>query len=208
VTGLALALAAALIPAARAARVPPDYAEEMVRRAAATAGRLNQEGRHAQAAEWGSEFQRHVIEGAAVEYEVGLAWYRLGRTDRAARHYRRTLDEDPTYAAAWYDLGEIRLEAWDLDEAEEAFARAAALRPDHWAGPFRLAEVAARRGDADGFESHLKDALSAGFSFRVVLGDPNWVEYYRNPALAEVIRRLVTVYSDERLLPLFETTPR
>ncbi len=194
--------------AAHAARVPPDYTEELVGRAAALAGRLNQEGRHAEAAQWGAEFQRHVLRAAAVEYEVGLAWYRLGRMDTAARHYRRTLEQDPTLAAAWYDLGEIRLIDWDLDDAEEAFARAAALRPDHWAGPFRLAEVAARRGDATAFEAHLREALAAGFSFRVVLGDPHWVEYYRNPALAEVIRRLVTVYSDERFLQVFEAPSR
>ncbi|MBN1335308.1 MAG: tetratricopeptide repeat protein [Deltaproteobacteria bacterium] len=197
-----------LLPAARAARVPPDYGDEIVRKAAAVAGRLNQDGRHAEAAEWGSEFQRHVVRGGAVEYEVGLAWYRLGRIERAERHYRRTLREDPAYAAAWYDLGEIQLARWDLDEAEEAFTQAARLRPDHWAGFFRLAEVAARRGDATGFEVHLRDALASGFSFRVILGDPNWVEYYRNPALAEVIRRLVTVYSDERLLQVFEVPPR
>jgi tetratricopeptide (TPR) repeat protein len=193
---------------AQATRVPPDYGEELVLKAAAIAERLNQAGQPAEAAEWGARFQRHVIAGASVEYEVGLAWYRLGRTDRAERHYRQTVDEDPTFAAAWYDLGEIRLAEWDLDEAEAAFARAAALRPDHWAGPFRLAEVSARRGDPAGFETHLKEALAAGFSFRTILGDPNWVEYYRNPSLAEVIRRLVTVYSDERLLPSFEAPSR
>jgi tetratricopeptide (TPR) repeat protein len=188
-------------------RPPPDYAEVLVREAAARLEATNLQGRYAEAVEWGGDFQRQVLEAAAIEYEIAYAWNALGERQRAQRHYRRAVALEPDHAASWYDLGELLLLEGDLAAAEEAFARAAALRPDHWAGAFRLAEVAARRGQAERFEEQLRLALAAGFSFRVVVGDANWLGYYRDPALRDVIRRLVTVYSDESLLDAFEESP-
>ena len=185
-------------------RPPPDYGEVMVREAAARLEAMNVQGRHADAVEWGGDFQEQVLRAADLEYEIAYAWNALGERERAQRHYRRAVELEPDHAAAWYDLGELLLVEGDLGHAEEAFVHAADLRPDHWAGAFRLAEVAARRGDAPRFEEQLRLALASGFSFRVVVGDANWLGYYREPALRDVIRRLVTVYSDERLLIAFE----
>jgi tetratricopeptide (TPR) repeat protein len=185
-------------------QAPPDYGRVLAREASARLEELNLQGRYADAVAWGGTFQDQVIEAAEIEYEIAYAWNALGEQGRAERHYRGAIERDPAYAAAWYDLGELLLIAGELSEAEEAFAQAAALRPDHWAGPFRLAEVAARRGDAARFEEQLRLALASGFSFRVVVGDANWLGYYRDPALRDVIRRLVTVYSDERLLDAFQ----
>lgn len=187
-----------------AAVQPPDYGRVLVRERAAVLEAMNAQGRHAEVVESGERFQEDLLPAAAVEYEVAFAWNALGEGDRARRHYHRAVDLDPGDAASWYDLGEILLRAQELDAAADAFGRAAALRPDHWAGPFRLAEIAARRRQPELFEQHLRDALRAGFSFRVVLGDANWLGYYRDPALQDVLRRLVTVYSDERLLEAFE----
>ncbi len=185
-------------------RPPPDYAQVLVREASARLEALNTQGSHADAVEWGEDFQEQVLHAADLEYEIAYAWNALGERQRARRHYRRAVELEPDHAAAWYDLGELLLVEGALDDAELAFERAAELRPDHWAGAFRLAEVAARRGDAPRFEEQLRLALGAGFSFRVVVGDANWLGYYRDPALRDVIRRLVTVYSDERLLIAFE----
>ncbi len=183
---------------------PPDYGEQLTREAAATLEAMNEQGRYADAVAFGGDFQDQVLEAAALEYEIAYAWNALGESQRAQRHFRRALEHDPEHAAAWYDLGELLLVAGDLDQAERAFERAAQARPDHWAGPFRLAEIAARRGQARRFEEQLRLALASGFSFRVVVGDANWASYYRNPELRDVIRRLVTVYSNEQLLEAFE----
>ncbi len=188
-------------------RPPPDYAEVLSRQAATLLGAFNVEGHYADAVEWGEDFQDQVLQAADIEYEIAYAWNALGETGRARRHFRRAVELEPDHAAAWYDLGELLLFEGSLDDAERAFERAAALRRDHWAGPFRLAEVAARRGDPQRFEEQLRVALSTGFSFRVVVGDAHWLGYYRNPDLRDVIRRLVTVYSDERLLLAFEEEP-
>lgn len=193
-----------LLPLAWADMEPPDFGRVLAREQAAVLEALNAQGQHAEVVEAGERFQREIVPSAEVEYEVAFAWSALGERERARRHYRRAVELDPDDAASWYDLGEILLRDQDLDAAEEAFSHAAALRSDHWAGHFRLAEIAARRHQPDPFEQHLRDALRAGFSFRVVLGDANWAGYYREPALREVLRRLVTVYSDERLLDAFE----
>lgn len=189
-------------------QAPPDYASVLAREAATHVEALNTQGRYADAVAWGEAFQDRVLEDADVEYEIAYAWSALGESSRARRHFDRAVAQDPEHAAAWYDLGELLLVEGDLGGAEAAFARAAALRPDHWAGPFRLAEIAARRGDAPRFEEQLRQALAAGFSFRTVVGDANWAGYYRDPAMRDVLRRLVTVYSDERLLEAFEEEPR
>ena len=185
-------------------RAPPDYGQVLVREASTRLEAMNVQGSHADVVEWGEDFQEQVLPGADLEYEIAFAWNALGESGRARRHFRRAVELDPDHAASWYDLGELLLVDGDLDAADAAFERAAALRPDHWAGPFRLAEVAARRGDPVRFEAQLRQALGTGFSFRVVVGDGNWLGYYRDPALRDVIRRLVTVYSDERLLDAFE----
>ena len=196
--------ALALMVSAHADLQPPDYAAQLASEAATTVEAMNDQGRYADAVQWGDDFQDQVLAAADIEYEIAYAWNALGETERARRHYRRALDHESDHAAAWYDLGELLLFAGELDQAERAFERAAEARPEHWAGPFRLAEIAARRGQAPRFEEQLKLALAAGFSFRVVVGDANWAGYYRDPELRDVIRRLVTVYSDERLLEAFE----
>ncbi len=193
-----------LLASALADRPPPDYGQQLVWEAAARLEAMNDQGRHADAVQWGGDFQDQVLGAADIEYEIAYAWNALGERERAKRHFRRAVEKDPDHAAAWYDLGELLLLGGDLDQAEHAFQRAAETRPDHWAGSFRLAEIAARRGQPAHFEEQLRLALASGFSFRVVVGDANWVGYYRDPELRDVIRRLVTVYSDERLLEAFE----
>ncbi len=189
---------------ALADRPPTAYPVVLAREAAARLEASNVQGAYADTVEWGEDFQEQVLRAADVEYEIAYAWNALGEVGRARRHFERAVELEPDHAGAWYDLGELLLFQGELDDAEHAFERAAALRPDHWAGPFRLAELAARRGQPELFEEQLRRALSCGFSFRVVVGDANWLGYYREPALRDVIRRLVTVYSDERLLLAFE----
>ena len=190
---------------ATGAMEPPSYEEELVQRVVRSAETLNQAGRYREAIQLCKDFQRQFTWRAVLLYEQAFALNALQRDDEARRAYQRAVELEPSHAASWYDLGELELQAGRIDAAAEAFEQAALLRPDHWAGPFRLAEIAARRGDPRQFEIQLKRALAQGFSFQVVVVDPHWREYYREPALGEVMRRLVTVYGDERLLEAFES---
>lgn len=143
-------------------------------------------------------FQREVVADAGLAYLVGLAHRYAGREGKARRSYEAALALDPNLATAWYDLGELHLVAARLDAAETAFTKVAELVKDGdraWAGPWRLAEVAAAKGDAATFERHIKEALEKGWSFRDIMGLPNWRAFYADPRLRDTLDKLLTVYA-------------
>ncbi len=185
---------------------PPDYrdvlnasaADEVTRRARATGV--------ADAMAFAKAWERQVGPDARVRYEVGLALRLAGRDREAAWWLDASLDLDPELVAGRYDRGELRLTAGDLAAAREDFEVVARVAPERWPGHFRLAEVAARRADADAFERHLLDALRTGFSVRTVVGDARWRGYLRHPELGPVLRRLVVAYQDEAVLDALESS--
>ena len=198
---------AAVLVATLAVREPPDYRGSLAEAAAAQAEALNAEGHHEEAIDFAATVQRAIGPAAVVQYEVGYAYNRLGDLDAAVRAYDRALELDPHLAAALYDRGELLLLKGRDEEARADFEAAAALRPDHWAVHFRLAELAGRAADAPAFERHLIDALSNGFDFRTIIDDPGWRAWFRDPALGPVLTKLVVVYSDERLLDRLQEEP-
>ncbi len=147
---------------------------------------------------------------AGIAYVGALAARYRGRDGEAERRYRQVIAWDPDDEAAHYDLGEILLSQGRLDEAAVAFARVVELRTEGagaWVGPWRMAEVSAWRGDAAAMETHLREALRRGFSFRTVAGTPNWATFYANPALRDPLRKLVTVYGDPAILETWTPAP-
>jgi tetratricopeptide (TPR) repeat protein len=144
------------------------------------------------------EFQRQVAPDGGLEYLAALAARYDGDTARAVRRYRTAIELDPDDYAAWYDLGEIYLEQTRWDLAGQAFARVSELHDAGkraWIGPWRQAEVAAHQHDPDAFERHVKIALERGFTFRQIAGLPNWQRFYADPAMHDVIDKLLTVYA-------------
>ncbi|RMG98496.1 MAG: tetratricopeptide repeat protein [Deltaproteobacteria bacterium] len=87
-------------------------------------------------------------ESAYAAFERGL---RLEQTDpEAARAaYRRAVEIDPYFAAAWTNLGSLEAELGDLDAARDCFERAIEADPDQPEARMNLAELALRSGDAD-----------------------------------------------------------
>jgi Flp pilus assembly protein TadD len=55
---------------------------------------------------------------------LGSANLRLGRLGQAERLLRRAVDEDPTFPAAWNNLGVVLMERGEVSEAAEVFRRA------------------------------------------------------------------------------------
>jgi len=148
-------------------------------------------------------FQKHVTLDAGLAYLIGLGERYRGQHKLAKRHYREALELDPTYTAAWHDLGELHLIDGQIDLAHEAFSQVANLHetgPNCWIGPWRLAEVAAHRQDAQEFEAQMREALRRGFSFRQIDGLPNWKAFYLDPSLQMVIDKLVRVYGTKETL--------
>lgn len=185
---------------ALAAREPRDYHEALAARAAGSVEALNVAGHYDEAVALGRRWQKGVEPSSAVAYEIAYAYNRMSKLDEAIDTYAEAIRLDPKNAAAHYDRGEILLALGREEDARADLEAAAALRRDHWAVHFRLAELAGRRGDAVAFEAHLTDALRNGFSFDVALQDPRWRGWFHDPALGPVLVKLVTLYGDERLL--------
>jgi tetratricopeptide (TPR) repeat protein len=149
-------------------------------------------------------WQAVVFADAELTYWAALVRRYQGRPEKALARYRASLALDATDEAAWYDMGELLLAGGRLDEAERAFEKVAELRPEgdkSWTGPWRLAEVAAERHDAAAMDRHLREALRRGFTFQTVKGLPNWRRYAADPALADTLRKLLTVYATPDIAP-------
>ncbi len=193
-----------LISAALAELPAPDYRASLLDRIEHETDRLLENGEPEQALAHIREFRAEVADDPRLAYEEALVLRHLDRTGEAAKLLVVVLNEDPTLAAAWYDLGEIHLSKNALKKAKEAFNQAAALTENHpqgWAGPYRLAEIAGFQEDSEAFAGHLQEALRRGFSFqRTVAGDPRWSQFLENPALAAILRQLTTVYGEEEVL--------
>lgn len=155
------------------------------------------EGTTSLAREMATEFQRVVRPDAGLTYLVALAHRYDGDNGEAIQNYQRSIALDPTYEAAWYDLGEVWLIQGDYDKAAEAFEQVATLRAvgdAAWLGPWRRAEVAAHQHQAEPFETWMREALERGFSFRQIEGQPQWKGFYADPALRDSVEKLITVY--------------
>jgi len=203
-----------LVTAARAELPLPSYRDELAKERAAVVNRMLEEncawerflasmvcrpGVVEAAVESVDAFERALFRDAGLEYLAGLAYRYADDDTRARRRYEAALELDPGRVEAWYDLGEIHLSAGNLDEAERAFTEVAKRHTEGdtaWLGDWRLAEVAAFRHDPVGFERHIVAALEVGFTFRQVMGLPNWRGFYADPALRDTLDKLLTVYAD------------
>lgn len=196
-----------LIALALAERPLPDYRDELQAAAAAEISQLASTKGPDAAEEASHRWTRAIGDDARIAYEVGLAWRLAGNESKAARQLDLAVQLDPDFVAARYDRGEVRLNREDLEGATEDFEVVVRLAPSEWAGHFRLADIAARRRDANGFKAHLLEALRCGFDLKLVVQDPRWHRYLADPELGPVLRTLVLVYQDEALLQTLEQPP-
>lgn len=187
-----------------AERPPPDYRDELQSEAAAEIAEIAKEKGPEAAETVATRWTRAIGADARVAYEVGLAWRLAGKEDEGLEQLDRAVKLDPNLVTARYDRGEIRLNRGDLTGAAEDFQAVVTLAPTQWAGHFRLADVAARKKDAEGFKAHLLEALRCGFDLKLVAKDPRWHRYLADPELGPVLRTLVMVYQDEALLQQLE----
>ncbi len=199
-----LLLAALGAPPAAALLPPPDYRAELDQKMAAELSALNGGDAWEQVVEKGEAYIEALGPSAPVAYELGFAENHLGHLSSALRWYGMAIEVDPNDPAARYDRGELLLASGKLDLAAADFQVASELRPDHWAAWFRLSQVAGARGDAAAFEAHLIEAMRQGLDTRMLVADPSWRAFSRDPALGPVLKRLITVYGDESILPALQ----
>ena len=206
---LILLVGVGLVLPARVGAAPPapDYGEELGARLAAEVERRSEQD-PAAAAAWGERALRRVGALGALRYATALAHNRAGDRDEALRLYDAVIAEDPEHRGALYDRAELRLLMGDPAGAEADLARLLRLPPVHWTTHFRLAQLAAGRGDALAFEAALMDALRVGFELRTLALDPVWRGWLDDPTLGPVLTRIITVYGSEGLLLQLRSSPQ
>jgi len=167
---------------------------------AAQASGLNAEGRFREVVALVERFDRAVQPLALLSYEAGYAHNRLGEIDKALLHYTQAITLDGELASARYDRGELYLTQSRWKKAREDFETVIRVLPDHWAGHFRMAHLAGVAADPAGMEKHLTNAIRTGFDMAVVVEDPSWRGWAKDPALGAVLRKIIILYGDEKLL--------
>lgn len=86
---------------------------------------------------------------AYAAFQQGLRAEDAGDAARAEALYRRALDADASFAAAWTNLGNVLAARGARGEAREAYERALALDPEQPEARFNLANLLADVGEID-----------------------------------------------------------
>ena len=69
-------------------------------------------------------------ESAAAQYNLGLAYQKMGRFQSAEKAYLKAVEIDLMLAEAWVNLGGVRLQTWDFEGCLNASLKAVELRDD------------------------------------------------------------------------------
>ena len=88
---------------------------------------------------------------AAVQaYNRGVIYQQQQDWDRAIYYYTRAVENDDTFATAFFNLGAVYWSRGELDLARDAYAHAVELRPDMVSARYNLALVLRERKDRAG----------------------------------------------------------
>jgi tetratricopeptide (TPR) repeat protein len=73
-----------------------------------------------------------VPDNPVVFYNLGVVYIFLKADDKALEHFQRSVDLEPGYAEAYYNMGQVNLlTKKDFARALNCFSRAALIRPDY-----------------------------------------------------------------------------
>ena len=99
-------------------------------------------------------------DNAAIEYNLGVALGRQGRTEQAAAHFAQAERIWPDFTQAQLNLGVAQAALGQLDAAAGAYTRALASRPDSAQAELNLGGVLAQSGRLDEALPHFERAAA------------------------------------------------
>ena len=102
-------------------------------------GALQAQGRVPEALEWYDRAKAARPGAASLRHNRAQALGMLGRLEEALAELREAVRLDPQLHPAWTQLGSVLAAQGDLVEAERAYRRAIAIRPDHAGAHYNLA---------------------------------------------------------------------
>jgi len=87
-------------------------------------------------------------ENPAIFYNLGVVYNLLKREDEALEQFRKSVEMEPGYFQAWYNMGQIHLtNKKDLSLALNCFDRAIMIKPDYVSAHHQRGVVYERLGD-------------------------------------------------------------
>ena len=188
---------------------PPDYEASLRAQAEEETDLLLSRQQIDLARKYIENVRTYISDDARLTYEHGLVLRFSGEPKEAIQLCEAAIQIDPKLAEAWYDLGEAQLNVAEKQKAIESFEHAAKLSIEHpngWAAPFRLAEIAGEAEDIAAFEKWLEEAMKRGFSFvQTLQTNAQWKKFFSNPDMGDIMRRLITVYENEKLLEFWQS---
>lgn len=90
---------------------------------------------------------------------AAIALQELSDDSGAWREFSLVASNFPSFAPAWYRVGETGLRRGELPMAEMAFSQLIRLAPNEWRGPAGLGEVSYRKGQLREALPHLQNAV-------------------------------------------------
>jgi len=89
-------------------------------------------------------------ESAAAQFNLGLAYTRKGRVERAEKAYRKAVELDPDLVEAWVNLGGVLLLRWDFQGCLEANRQALERQEDLLLAHYNMGQACLYLGDGEG----------------------------------------------------------
>ena len=108
------------------------------------------------------KFNKTVVrkERAAIQaYNRGTHYQSAGELDRAIYYYKRSIENDDTFAPAFYNLGSVYLSTGDLDLAKDAYLNALRLQEDMIDARYNLALIYYQLNQPVAAEKHAQEVL-------------------------------------------------
>lgn len=115
--------------------------------------------------------QKQYPNSPEIAYNLGLAFYQLGKLDEAINYYKMALKLKPNLADAQYNLGVAYNQSNQIKEAISAYNKALMLLPNDSKLHFNLGLAKIKNGDYIEAKKEFEKALEL---------DPNLVDPYNN----------------------------
>ena len=89
-------------------------------------------------------------DSAAAQFNLGLAYTRKGRAERAEKAYRKAVELDPDLVEAWVNLGGVLLLRWDFQGCLDANRQAIERQDDLLLAHYNMGQACLYLGDGEG----------------------------------------------------------
>ena len=86
---------------------------------------------------------------AKLEYNQGVDYFKAGQYDRSMAAFRRTIQLDPNYIDAYYNLGSILEYLRQDSQALDIFKQLMVRKPDDYESVYKAAAISKRLGQTE-----------------------------------------------------------